>query len=277
MLLSLGRLSAQTGHFIPSELFSSGLINSLCQDKYGSIWIATDYGLNRYDGYKFQTFLHDDDDEWSICDNGAVTMLCDRKGRVWVGTVHGLDRYDEAAEGFVHYKFPSSLQPRVSSLLQLSNGKIFVGTSGYGSFIVDDNDVVQQADGFADAGNDHYFSRVLEDSRGRFWKSASGNTVVMKSGSRFHHFEAKGEPQGFVERDGEVFIVGTRGITSFRNGQIVDTGFDLSVLAGKEILFNSVDKDKNGISKGWCKVVKNSLICAPEESPLGFADQINKL
>ena len=247
LLLSLGRLSAQTGHFIPSEFFSSGLINSLCQDKYGSIWIATDYGLNRYDGYKFQTFLHDDDDEWSICDNGAVTMLCDRKGRVWVGTVHGLDRYDEAAEGFVHYKFPSSLQPRVSSLLQLSNGKIFVGTSGYGSFIVDDNDVVQQADGFADAGNDHYFSRVLEDSRGRFWKSASGNTVVMKSGSRFHHFEAKGEPQGFVERDGEVFIVGTRGITSFRNGQIVDTGFDLSVLAGKEILFNSVDKDKNGI------------------------------
>ena len=66
LLLSLGRLSAQTGHFIPSEFFSSGLINTLCQDKYGSIWIATDYGLNRYDGYKFQTFLHDDDDAWSI-------------------------------------------------------------------------------------------------------------------------------------------------------------------------------------------------------------------
>ncbi|MBQ5434850.1 MAG: molecular chaperone DnaJ [Bacteroidales bacterium] len=89
LLLSLGRLTAQTGHFIPSEFFSSGLINTLCQDKYGSIWIATDYGLNRYDGYKFQTFLHDDDDPWSICDNGAVAMLCDQKGRVWVGIFGG--------------------------------------------------------------------------------------------------------------------------------------------------------------------------------------------
>ena len=43
----------QAGHFIPSERFSSGLINDICQDKYGYIWIATENGLNKYDGYRF--------------------------------------------------------------------------------------------------------------------------------------------------------------------------------------------------------------------------------
>ena len=264
LVLSFGSLSAQTGHYIPSDLFSSGLINSLCQDKYGSIWIATDYGLNRFDGYHFRMFLHDDTDEWSICDNGAVILLCDKKGRVWVGTVHGLDRYDEAAAGFIHFTFPNNLKPRVSSLLQLADGRVFVGTAGYGGFLIDDNGDVKPAEGFADAANNNYFSRVFEDSKGRFWKSASGNTVVMKSGNHFRHFESKGEPQGFVERDGEVYIVGLRGITCFRDNTISDTDIDMSALAGKEILFNSVEKDKNDViyigtrGHGMFRIVKGS-------------------
>ena len=34
----------QAGHFFPSEQFSSGLINDVCQDKYGFIWIASIVG-----------------------------------------------------------------------------------------------------------------------------------------------------------------------------------------------------------------------------------------
>ena len=245
--MSFGRLSAQTGHFIPSNDFSSGLINSICQDKYGSVWIATDYGLNRYDGYRFRMFLHDDTDEWSICDNGAVELLCDKQGRLWVGTVHGLDRYDETAAGFVHFAFPDNLKPRVSSLLQLADGRIFVGTAGYGAYVVDSNGQLKVAEGFADAANNHYYSCAFEDSKGRFWKAAAGNTVVMKSGGSFRHFESKGEVQGFVERDGELFIVGLRGITCFRNNTMTDADIDMSVLAGKEILYSSVKKDKNDV------------------------------
>ena len=65
-------LRGQTGHFFPSDRFSSSLIANLCQDKYGSLWIATDYGLNRFDGYQFEQFLHNDKDPWSICNNAVV-------------------------------------------------------------------------------------------------------------------------------------------------------------------------------------------------------------
>ena len=137
IFLSFGTVSGQTGHFIPSERFSSGLIADFCQDKYGSLWIATDYGLNRYDGYRFEMFLHSDDNPASICNNVAVSLLCDRDGQIWVGTNRGLDRFDEAIQGFVHYPFPENVRPRISDLLQLSDGSILVATAGYGAFIVD--------------------------------------------------------------------------------------------------------------------------------------------
>ena len=43
----------QTRHFYTSEKLSSNLITCICQDKAGYIWIGTEYGLNRYDGYRF--------------------------------------------------------------------------------------------------------------------------------------------------------------------------------------------------------------------------------
>ena len=235
----------QTGHFIPSDLFSSGLISHISQDSHGSIWIATDYGLNRYDGYRFQTFLHDDSDPWSICVNGAVCLLCDSKGRMWVGTTHGLDRFDAAAEGFHHYPFPNNIQPRISRILELSDGRILVATAGYGAYVIDDNGHPERTNEFADPDHNNYFSRVYEDSRKRFWKTGFDNTVVMKQDGKFRLFESKGEPQEIVERDNEVLIVGVRGITIFRDGRMVDDGIDMGDLSGKDAVLSAVAKDAN--------------------------------
>jgi ligand-binding sensor domain-containing protein len=135
-LLTFSNASAQMGNFFPSDRFSSSLIADLCQDKYGYIWIATDYGLNRYDGYHFETFLHNEESPTSICNSVVVSLLLDKEGRLWVGTNRGLDRYDEAIDGFVHYPFPNGILPRVSSMLQLPDGQILVATSGYGAFLV---------------------------------------------------------------------------------------------------------------------------------------------
>ena len=67
------------------------------------MWIATDYGLNRYDGYSFQTFLHDENDSLSLSCNTVVSLFCDRDGQLWVGTNTGLDRFEPDIEAFTHY------------------------------------------------------------------------------------------------------------------------------------------------------------------------------
>ena len=106
---------AQTGHFIPSERFSSGLINDLCQDKYGYMWIATDYGLNRYDGYRIIEYNHQPKDTTTISSSNAISLFCDEEGQLWVGTSKGLDRYDYGTGHFVHYPFERGCSPRVLS------------------------------------------------------------------------------------------------------------------------------------------------------------------
>ena len=239
-------LRGQTGHFFPSDRFSSSLIANLCQDKYGSLWIATDYGLNRFDGYQFETFLHSDKDPWSICNNAVVTMLSDRDGRLWVGTNRGLDRYDEAANGFVHYRFDEEIQPRITGLVHLSDGKILVTTAGYGAYTIGSDDKLQPTDDYADEGNNRYYGHIYEDSKRRIWKTGYDNLVVMKQNGKFQHFESRGEPVAILEQAGEVMIVGTRGIRVYRNGRMEDADIDLSVLGGKDVLFSTAAKDADG-------------------------------
>lgn len=45
--------------FTTDRELSSSLINKIYQDRNGMIWIATEDGLNRYDGAKFITYKHD--------------------------------------------------------------------------------------------------------------------------------------------------------------------------------------------------------------------------
>ena len=246
LLATFGRVQGQTGHYIPSDQFSSGLIASICQDRNGSIWIGTDYGLNRFDGYKFQEFLHNDSDPWSICDNTVVCLLSDRKGRLWVGTNHGLDRFDDAMEGFVHYSFPEDVRPRISNLLHLADGRILVATAGYGAYVLDHDGKLKASDEFADAKNNNYYSAVCEDSHGRFWKAGYENAVIMKSAGKFQQFEAECDPQTIFELLDEVLVFGSRGIMSYRNNRMAEADIDMSCLAGTEVLLSAAAKDAEG-------------------------------
>ena len=123
VLVSLFGLG-QAGQFMPSERFSSGLINDVCQDKYGYIWVATDYGLNKFDGYRFTQFIHHPDDSMTIQSNVVTSLLCDTDGHLWIGTSKGIDRYDYATGTFIHYPFADSLGCNPKFLLHsLSLGK----------------------------------------------------------------------------------------------------------------------------------------------------------
>lgn len=42
-----------TGMLYEYDKLTNSLVTQLCQDKYGYVWIASDFGLNRFDGYHF--------------------------------------------------------------------------------------------------------------------------------------------------------------------------------------------------------------------------------
>jgi ligand-binding sensor domain-containing protein len=69
---------------------SQSSVNCVVQDDQGFIWIGTQDGLNKYDGYSFTTYYHDPADSSSICDNFIRDLAIDSVGNLWVGTDHGL-------------------------------------------------------------------------------------------------------------------------------------------------------------------------------------------
>ncbi len=244
---------AQTGHFISSDRFSSSLISVLCQDRQGSVWIATDYGLNRYDGYSFQVFLHDDADSTSLCNSMVVSLLCDRDGCLWVGTSRGLDRYDAATKSFVHCVFPDSVKPHVGSLIQLRNGTILAGTAGYGCYSIGaDGKLTKMAVG----GVGSYLDQIYEDSRGRLWMSSyDGKITMQENGKEAVYMSEAGTPLVFAELGDELLIICQHGILSFRNGRLSKADVNMQAVAGKDIVFSGACVNEAGDiyigSRGW--------------------------
>ena len=64
-------------------------VEVIAQDSHGYIWLATEGGLHRFDGYSLRRFQHDPDRTDSLPDN-LVTALADAgDGRLWVGSHSG--------------------------------------------------------------------------------------------------------------------------------------------------------------------------------------------
>ena len=236
---------SQTGQFITADRFSSSLINDLCQDREGYMWVATDYGLNRYDGYNFQTFLHQPSDSTSLADNMIVCLMVDRQGSLWVGSRLGLDRFDAANETFIHYPFPDGLTPHVSVLLQLRDGRLLVGTAGYGTYLLADDGQLLP---FGEGGMHGFYSRIFEDSKGRMWHCSFDEMITLNDQGKIVTFRSDyGNPQAIVERDGDVYIVCLRGILVYHDGQMLADYVDTSSVGNADlVLWSAAIGPKSG-------------------------------
>jgi signal transduction histidine kinase/ligand-binding sensor domain-containing protein/CheY-like chemotaxis protein len=76
---------------------------SMVQDRDGFMWFGTQYGLSRFDGYRFVTFRNRVGDPTTLPNNWIEVLHVDPKGRLWIGTDGGLARYDPATQGFHQY------------------------------------------------------------------------------------------------------------------------------------------------------------------------------
>jgi len=79
---------------------SHNRVNSICEDKYGYIWIATIYGINRYDGMRIRQYNHILGDSLSLPSDVIYKVFNDSRGTLWIGTDDGLCYYNESGDNF---------------------------------------------------------------------------------------------------------------------------------------------------------------------------------
>ncbi|NOR88608.1 MAG: hypothetical protein GQ527_13475, partial [Bacteroidales bacterium] len=87
---------------------SDNRILDMIEDRQGFIWLATENGLNRFDGYEFVVFQNVPIDTFSISSNIVTSIAEDIYGNLWIGTVFGLNKYNRTLDQFTHYFYNSA-------------------------------------------------------------------------------------------------------------------------------------------------------------------------
>ena len=95
---------------------SNGLLQTkvaqIVQDDQGFLWLGTQYGLMRYDGYNLRVFVNDLKDPHSLNGVQVDALFKDRDGALWVGCNQFLNKFDPTTETFVRY--PVQLTKHIS-------------------------------------------------------------------------------------------------------------------------------------------------------------------
>lgn len=86
--LYFNKLTTQNG-------LSHNKVNCIMQDRRGFIWMGTDDGLNRYDGFSFTIYRHQPNNTATVSGNIITDLLEDENEILWIATADGgLTRYN---------------------------------------------------------------------------------------------------------------------------------------------------------------------------------------
>jgi len=128
----MGQRAIVFDHLSTENGLSQNGVTAFVQDSEGLIWIGTQEGLNRYDGYDFTNFYHRIDDPKSLSHDQVRALLSDSSGRLWVGTDAGLDVFNPQLQAFDRFSLGDGGQTVASisvfALAEGMDGDVWVGT-----------------------------------------------------------------------------------------------------------------------------------------------------
>ncbi|MBN2596774.1 MAG: response regulator [Marinifilaceae bacterium] len=173
ILLSNFIFSQKKKLFDYNEGLSNSLINQVYQDHLGFLWVATEDGLNQFDGIKFKSHTNNINLSNTLKNNFVTAVTEDHKGNLWVAQINGLQIYKHETESFQEIELALSHQKDhlfISSIITSSNGDVWLTTTGHGLIRIDKN--TQKPD-YCEKLNEqlgkHDLVDIFEDKEGILW------------------------------------------------------------------------------------------------------------
>jgi ligand-binding sensor domain-containing protein/signal transduction histidine kinase len=114
-------------HIGVADGLSQGTIYSICQDQLGFLWFATENGLNRFDGYTFKVYKHNNGNEYSISSNKVLSLFKDSQENLWIGTNEGLNYFDRNNDRII--KDPKWPHNTITAIAEDENNNLWLGSN----------------------------------------------------------------------------------------------------------------------------------------------------
>lgn len=165
---------------------SNASVSGIVQDSQGFIWLATQGGLNRYDGSEFKIFENEPFNTDSLSGDLIQTIFLDAGDILWIGTYSGLNRLDIRTNQIRHYRYSTEKSDSLSNDLIIAiardaRGALWVGTLNglcrldeatgtFTRYFHDDEDPYSIPN--------NTIRSLFRDSKGRLWVGATGGGLV---------------------------------------------------------------------------------------------------
>jgi len=271
------RLCGQSNEYQFSHLdFTNGLSNnhitSLYKDARGFMWFGTMAGLNRYDGYEFKVFRHDQKDPNSIGDNYIEQIFEGPEGMMWVQSRSSrFNIYDMATEQF-HRDYGAYLRKR--SLPEFWLLGITRGEKGYWFIYRDsglfhyglDGKIIHTPQDSARRGalSTALISDAREDRNGNCWVvhqngliekiDGISHTVVFRTTALEKAFGNKLFPCGlYIDTQNDIWLYSSgyfKGVWCYHPATGAFTNFNAAAGPGKlssDVIFSATQDEKGRI------------------------------
>ncbi|MFY9151249.1 MAG: two-component regulator propeller domain-containing protein [Prolixibacteraceae bacterium] len=112
------------------ENYSGNKTIAIIQDSVGFLWIATEDGLFRFDGQSVQTYMHKENDPYSLPNNKTELLFIDHNKTVWISTSAGLCSYNPEMDTFTPFISESNLRGSagvyINAIAEDKNGQLYI-------------------------------------------------------------------------------------------------------------------------------------------------------
>lgn len=190
---------------------SNDYCHAIIKDRSGFLWIATDNGLRRYDGYSLTYFDQHPDSSFPLGAN-ITELLLDTDGTIWAGGLE-LIRYRPTKDQFITY--PVTGGNNIWAMYRDPNNILWIGGEGFGLRGVDTSSgqVLYQ---FFNEPNERFINTIIPHQEShQVWVASSAGIYLFDTES--HAIEQTPVPADNIldlleAEDGKVWIATTSGL-----------------------------------------------------------------
>jgi len=208
---------------------SSNRTQDIIQDREGFYWIATQDGLNRFDGSSCKVYRYNRNDSTSLPHNNCSYLLEDENGDIWVGTQMGLCRYRKKEDKFQRFYLSNPTYPfqevnSIRALAKDNKGNIWIASAGLWQYNIYSGrwkNYINNVDDDSSIPSGFIFLLQYDSVNNGLWMSGRTGVIFFDLASHaFHHAQHNPNNSPIFKTDlaGGLFSVDAKGTIWFQNG-----------------------------------------------------------
>lgn len=228
LIVSAANLLAERQSWYSAGQISNTQIHAICRDNQGYVWIGTENGLNRFDGYTFTKYFNDISDSLSLGNNYVRCLHLTKDGDLLLANTSGLQYLDPLQARFTSVSVPTQMY--ILDIEETDDGSFLCLSSGNGLYRIspEDRNTALPVKRVNDRLNSHTAYAMSKDHNSDIWIGYSEGILVYESKTdavtAFHPDQISEDVVGIGEiSDGNVLIMTQNRILKWnRNGDSIE-------------------------------------------------------